>query len=533
MNTEVRVFKCDFLIIGGGIAGLSAAIEASHHGKVILLTKGKTGETATEYAQGGIAAAVDEQKDSPLFHMQDTLDVGAGLSDEGAVKILVNDGVKRVRELIKMGVKFDKIGDVYELALEGAHSHRRILHAGDATGAEIERGLAATLLREKLVDVRNFIYGKDLIIKNGRCIGAEAIDIQNKRKLIFVGRSTMLATGGIGQVYLHNTNPSFATGDGVAMAYRAGADVTDMEFIQFHPTTLFIHDVVETRFLISEAVRGEGAILENVNGERFMLNYHILKELAPRDIVSRSILSEMNRTNSDHVYLNLSPIGEDKIKKRFPKIYEECLKYGIDITKDKIPVTPAAHYFMGGVKIDTDGRTNIPGLYAAGEVSSAGIHGANRLASNSLLDGLVFGYRAAVNAESTNTSPEIDKAIESFTPKFTEQLPPKLAPEETKNLKQQLKALMWEKVGIVRNGRDLKAALSELKKINGKVGYLPDDKDELELKNMATAAILIAQAALNRKESRGAHFRSDYPFQDDINWRHHQIFKKRKLFFLG
>jgi L-aspartate oxidase len=531
MNAGSQVFRCDFLIIGGGIAGLSAAIEASHHGTVILLTKGKTGETATEYAQGGIAAAVDEQKDSPLFHMQDTLDVGAGLSDENAVKVLVNDGVKRVHELIKIGVKFDKIGDVYELALEGAHSHRRILHAGDATGSEIERGLAARLLKEKLVDVRNFIYGKDLLIKNGRCIGAEAIDIQNSRKLIFLARSTMLATGGLGQVYLHNTNPSFATGDGIAMAYRAGAEVSDMEFVQFHPTTLFIRNIVETRFLISEAVRGEGAVLENINGERFMPKYHLLKDLAPRDIVSRSILVEMNRTNSDHVYLNLAPIGAERIGKRFPKIYQECLKYNIDITKDKIPVTPAAHYFMGGVKIDTDGNTNIPGLYAAGEVSSAGVHGANRLASNSLLDGLVFGYRAAVNAESYNKSPDIDKAINGFNPSLKEHVPPKSTPEEIKRQKQALKTIMWEKVGIVRREKDLKLALSELKKIGHKIHYIPDNKDELELKNMATASILIAQAALNRKESRGAHFRSDYPLQDDIHWRKHQVFKKRKLFF--
>jgi L-aspartate oxidase len=532
MNSNGQVFKCDFLIIGGGIAGLSAAIEASHHGTVILLTKGKTGETATEYAQGGIAAAVDEQKDSPLFHMQDTLDVGAGLSDENAVKVLVNEGVKRVHELIKIGVKFDKIGDVYELALEGAHSHRRILHAGDATGSEIERGLAARLLKEKLVDVRNFIYGKDLLIRNNRCIGAEAIDIKNNRKLIFLARSTMLATGGLGQVYLHNTNPSFATGDGIAMAYRAGAEVVDMEFIQFHPTTLFIRNIVETRFLISEAVRGEGAILENIKGERFMPKYHLLKDLAPRDIVSRSILVEMNRTNSDHVYLNLDPIGAEKIAKRFPKIYEECLKYNIDITKDKIPVTPAAHYFMGGIKIDTDGRTNIHGLYAAGEVSSAGVHGANRLASNSLLDGLVFGYRAAVNAENYNKTTEIDRTINAFRAEMTDHLPPKLQPDEIRRQKQELKTIMWEKVGIVRREKDLKIALSGLKKIENKMNYIPDNKDELELKNMAIASILIAQAALNRKESRGAHFRSDHPLQDDIHWRRHQIFKKRKLFFL-
>jgi L-aspartate oxidase len=533
MSIEDRVFKCDLLIIGGGIAGLSAAIEASHHGEVILLTKGKTGESATEYAQGGIAAAIDEEKDSPLFHMQDTLDVGVGLSDETAVKILVNDGVKRVHELIKMGVQFDKIGEVYELALEGAHSHRRILHAGDATGSEIERGLAATLLKQKLVDVRNFICGKDLIIKNKRCIGAEVIDVQNAKKLVFLAKATLLATGGVGQVYLHNTNPSFATGDGIAMAYRAGAEVTDMEFVQFHPTTLFISNIVETRFLISEAVRGEGAILENVKGQRFMPKYHLLKELAPRDVVSRSILAEMNETSSDHVYLNLAPIGADKIKKRFPKIHEECLKHGLDITKVKIPVTPAAHYFMGGVKIDTDGRTNIPGLYAAGEVSSSGIHGANRLASNSLLDGLVFGYRAALDAVHQIHSPGIDKSIESYKPKLTGQMPPELAPDEVKRLKQELKTVMWDKVGIIRNGKELWSAIFELKKIHGKIKHIPDNKEELELKNMAATSILITQAALNRKESRGAHNRSDFPLQDDIHWRRHQVFKKRKLFFPG
>jgi L-aspartate oxidase len=533
MNSAENVINCDLLIIGGGIAGLSAAIEASHGGKVILLTKGKTGETATEYAQGGIAAAIDEEKDSPLFHMQDTLDVGAGLSDESAVKILVNEGVKRVHELINMGVKFDKIGDVYELALEGAHSHRRILHAGDATGSEIERGLAATLLKEKLVDVRNFICGKDLIIKNNRCIGAEVIDTQNRRKMVFLAKATLLATGGVGQVYLHNTNPSFATGDGIAMAYRAGAELTDMEFVQFHPTTLFISNIVETRFLISEAVRGEGAILENIQGERFMPKYHLLKELAPRDVVSRSILAEMNATNSDHVFLNLSPIGAAKIKTRFPKIYEECLERGIDITKEKIPVTPAAHYFMGGVKIDTDGRTNIAGLYAAGEVSSSGIHGANRLASNSLLDGLVFGYRSAINAMQQKDSPEIGKAIKSYRPELTEQAPSILPPEEIKLLKQKLKTIMWEKVGIIRNGKELRSAIFELKKIDGKIKYIPDNKDELELKNMAATSLLIAQAAYNRKESRGAHNRTDFPLQDDLHWRRHQVFKKRKRFFPG
>jgi len=526
-----HIFKCDFLIIGGGIAGLSAAIEASHNGSVILLTKGKTGETATEYAQGGIAAAIDEQKDSPLFHMQDTLDTGAGLCDEEAVKTLVTDGVSRVHEMIKWGVKFDKIGESYELGLEGAHSHRRILHAGDATGAEIERALAVKLLKEGLVDVRNYVYGKDLIIKNKRCIGAEAIDIKNNKKLLFISRSTLLATGGLGQVFLHNTNPSFATGDGIAMAYRAGAEVTDMEFVQFHPTTLFIHDIVETRFLISEAVRGEGAILENVKGERFMPRYHLLKDLAPRDIVSRSILGEMKKTGSDHVYLNLSPIGADKIKKRFPKIYEECLKHNIDITEQKIPVTPAAHYFMGGVRINIEARTSIPGLYAAGETSAAGIHGANRLASNSLLDGLVFGYRAAIDAVAYNRTIEIEEAMDSFTPSINKLRPPTLTADKIGELKQKLKAVMWEKVGIIRKGNGLKEAVSEITKMDKRIRHVSDDKDELELKNMLTVSLLIAKAALERRESRGAHYRIDCPVQDDKNWKKHLVYKKMSRLF--
>jgi len=302
--------------------------------------------------------------------------------------------------------------------------------------------------------------------------------------------------------------------------------------VQFHPTTLFIHGVVETRFLISEAVRGEGAILENVNGERFMPRYHLLKELAPRDIVSRSILEEMRRTNSDHVYLNLAPIGADRIKHRFPKIYEECLKYKIDITKDKIPVTPAAHYFMGGVKIDTSGRTNIAGLYAAGEVSSAGIHGANRLASNSLLDGLVFGYRAAVDSISYTRSTEIDKAISEYHLKRSKQMPPRLKYEEIQNMKEKLKTIMWDKVGIIRKGSDLKHALSEIARMSKRINYMPDNKFELEIKNMLSVSLLISQAALARKESRGAHFRTDFPMQDDIHWRRHQVFKRRNLFNL-
>ena len=518
----------DFLIIGGGIAGLSAAIEAGHKGKVILLTKGKTGESATEYAQGGIAAAIDEEKDSPLYHLEDTLEAGAGLCDEKAVEILVKEGVKRVHELIEMGARFDKIGESYELTLEGAHRHRRILHAGDATGAEIERALAARLLKENLVDVRNFIYGKDLIIKDGICLGATAIDVRQQKELQFLSYATTLATGGLGQVYLHNTNPRFATGDGVAMAYRAGGDVTDMEFVQFHPTTLLERPAPEEKplFLISEAVRGEGAILLNTKGERFMPRYHDLAELAPRDIVARAIVSEMQKTASDHVYLRASIIGAEKIKKRFPTIYEECLKRGFDITKDDIPVSPAAHYAMGGVKTNLNGQTKIAGLYAAGEVASVGVHGANRLASNSLLDGLVFGHRAAL-AAAEYISTLKKKKPEFLTFKIESQsLKSNLSDAACQKLKLEIKKFMWEDAGIIRSGEGLLRALKKLKEIEKNLDFIPQTGQELELKNMTLVAYLIARAALDRHESRGAHFRTDFPNQDDVHWKKHLVYSK-------
>ncbi len=519
-----NIFYCDFLIIGGGIAGLSAAIEASHNGSVILLTKGKTGETATEYAQGGIAAAIDEEKDSPVFHLEDTLEAGAGLCEQEAVEILVKDGVKRVHELIKLGCQFDKIGESYELAMEGAHRHRRILHAGDATGAEIERALAAKLLKEKLVDVRNFVYGKELLIKDGKYIGATAIDVQVNKELIFLSQAIILATGGLCQVYLHNTNPKFATGDGVAMAYRAGAEVMDMEFIQFHPTTLHIKGQTEERFLISEAVRGEGAVLLNRNGERFMPNYHPNADLAPRDIVTRAIIEEMKKTNSENVYLSLKAIDAEKIKERFPTIYSECLKYGIDITRKDIPVSPSAHYSMGGVKTDTNGKTNIEGLYTAGEVASLGIHGANRLASNSLLDGLVFGYRAAISA--TSYISRFREDLTSLMPERILEKPCRLKEFELQRIKLIIKTTMWEDVGIIRSADGLGRALQKLERIESQLDFDPGTSEELEIKNMALVAKLITKAALDRKESRGAHFRTDYPNQDDVNWKRHLVYKK-------
>ena len=517
---------CDFLIIGGGIAGLSAALEVSHSGKVILLTKGKTGESATEYAQGGIAAAVDEEKDSPIYHLEDTLEAGAGLCDEEAVKILVSDGVQRVKELIKVGARFDKIGETLDLTLEGAHKHRRILHAGDATGAEIERALAARILKEKLAQVRNFVYGKDLVLHNGICIGAHAHKIDGTEEYTFLSPTVILATGGLCQVYLHNTNPRFATGDGVAMAYRAGAEVQDMEFIQFHPTTLAMRGKEERRFLISESVRGEGAILLNSKGEHFMPKYHKMADLAPRDVVSRAILEEMKKTSSDCVFLSLEKIEKKKIKERFPTIYEGCLEYGIDITRDKIPVSPAAHYSMGGIKIDTDGRTTVPGLFAAGEVTSVGVHGANRLASNSLLDGLVFGKRAgaAAIAYAAQFKKENPELLPSFKRKRAETVKSNLTKGDLNKLRLTLKNVMWENVGILRSAEGLNKALSELAKIEAKLKFTPRNEAEIELNNMVLVSKLITKAALDRTESRGAHYRTDYPKQDD-GWKKHLIYK--------
>ncbi|MBU1026300.1 MAG: L-aspartate oxidase [Candidatus Margulisbacteria bacterium] len=521
--------KCDYLIIGGGIAGLSAAMEAAKYGKVIVLTKGKAGEGATEKAQGGIAAAIDQIRDSTQFHFEDTIAAGAGLCDEKAVRILVTEGVERVKELIEMGARFDRAeteaGGGFALALEGAHKRRRILHAGDATGEEIQRTLGSKVVSEKLADIYQYTLGIDLIVENGKCLGVNALDLKSNKTETFIANSTIITTGGLGQVYLYTTNPEVATGDGIAMAYRAGAAVTDMEFVQFHPTSLVqfedLKDIIALpRFLISEAVRGEGAMLLNTKGERFMQKYDVKGELAPRDIVSRAIYKEMKENNSDHVFLSLVKVGAEKIKKRFPVIYHTCLERGLDITKDNIPVAPSAHYFMGGIKTDVDGKTNIANLYAAGECASLGVHGANRLASNSLLDGLVFGHRAALAARSeirnhkseTNPKSEITKAH--------------LKDKELQRFKLIIKSNMWKEVSIVRSKESLLQAQKMINEVDRKLDFEPAAKEEIELKNLTLLAKLITQAALDRPESRGAHYRSDFPKSDDKNWKKHLVYKK-------
>lgn len=521
------MIKCDFLIIGGGIAGLSAALEASKYGKVSLLTKGKIGETATEKAQGGIAAAIDQIQDSTQFHFEDTIAAGAGLCDEKAVKILVTEGVDRVKELIEMGAQFDRAeteaGGGYALALEGAHKRRRILHAGDATGLEIQRTLGRKILEEKKVQIFQNTIGVELVVKENHCQGAVSFDLDQKEYLPFAAKATIIATGGIGQLYLYTTNPDFATGDGIALAYRAGAEVTDMEFVQFHPTSLVqfkeFEDIVALpHFLISEAVRGEGGVLLNKNGERFV------QELAPRDVVSRAIVAEMKKTDSNHVLLSLANIGAEKIKNRFPVIYKTCLERGLDISKDPIPVAPAAHYFMGGIKTDINGKTNITGLYAAGECASLGVHGANRLASNSLLDGLVFGHRAARYAADSPLLLKEGLLERAHEPHQTH--PPKLKEVELQRLRLVIKSCMWNGVGIERSETGLNDAIKKLTFVENQLNFTPKTNVELELLNMAQVAKLIAQAALDRTESRGAHYRTDYPKTDDLNWQRHLVYKK-------
>ncbi|HEY5599333.1 MAG TPA: L-aspartate oxidase, partial [Candidatus Manganitrophaceae bacterium] len=393
----VSEVKTDFLVIGGGVAGLRAAFGASRYGKVILLNKGLKSESNSQFAQGGIAAALNEDEEGVQSHYQDTLDAGRGLCREAAVKALVEEGPQRIHELIAWGAKFDKIGAEFALAKEGAHSRRRILRAkGDATGHEIVRALKSKARKQKNISIRNGYFTVDLLMEGAVCRGAWALDERRGLPALFLAERVILATGGAGQVYRRTTNPPVATGDGIAMALRAGAVLEDMEFFQFHPTSLALPSAPS--FLLSEAMRGEGAILRDGEGKPFMDRYHPDAELAPRDLVTRAIWDKMLHGDRPHVFLDLTHLNASFVRERFPKIYATCLRYGVDITKEPIPVAPSAHYLIGGVKTDLFGETTLQRLWAVGEVACVGVHGANRLASNSLLEGLVFGARAADSA---------------------------------------------------------------------------------------------------------------------------------------
>ena len=502
--------ECDFLIIGSGIAALRAALELADAGETLVLTKGAAEQGSTAFAQGGIAAAVSSD-DSPALHAADTLAAGDGLCRTPAVHLLTERGPDYVRELIAWGARFDRADDGQAaLAREAAHSVRRVLHARDATGREISRVLWQRVSALPHVQVLEHALALDLVVDGGRCQGAWFLDAQGERGVVVAG-ATLLATGGAGRVFRETTNPPVATGDGIAIAYRAGARVADLEFVQFHPTAL---DVEGTpRFLLSEALRGEGAALVNAAGERFMRDRDPEGDLAPRDRLARAIAREADRTGAQ-VCLTLEHLQPEFVHRRFPTIAATCRRVGLDLARDRIPVGPAAHYLMGGVDVDLDGRTAVDGLFAAGEVACSGVHGANRLASNSLLEGLVFG--ALAGAAMRRDQPA------SGTPRGALRLPaagaasPAALPSED-----EVRGLLWRDVGLFRDGRRLARAVETLAAWEAALPQAPPDADAARLASLVTVGCLMARAALRREESRGAHYRADFPERNDIDWSRH------------
>jgi L-aspartate oxidase len=542
---------CDFLVIGSGIAGISFAIHAAKYGSVVLITKKQDSDSNTNYAQGGIACVLNSN-DSFESHINDTVVAGAGLCDNEAVKIMVSEGPARILELLDYGAQFSVVNggsaemsdnaeskNPYNLHLgrEGGHSADRIVHARDLTGRELEAKLLKKLRELKNISILENHCAIELItghhIKNAanqyECFGAYVLDSVNRHIFAVSAKVTCLASGGAGRVYLHSTNPSIATGDGVAMAYRAGAKVANMEFIQFHPTTLF-HEKANS-FLISEALRGYGAVLRNAAGEEFMKKYHPQGPLAPRDIVARAIDNEMKVSGLPCVYLDVTHKDNESTVAHFPNIYDKCLSFGIDITQHLIPVVPAAHYMCGGVVVDYCGNTDIENLYACGETASTGVHGANRLASNSLLEALVFSYRAAVNASKRLhncrkiSAEDIPQWDDSGTTDFEEWI------LLSHNL-QEIQSVMWDYVGIVRSNLRLGRALRRInlleKEIEDFYKRTKITPQLLELRNIVTTAKLIIVSALKRKESRGLHYTTDYPEQNKRGWKKNTILSNRR-----
>ncbi len=512
------VKEYDYVIIGSGIAGLYTALLAREHGSVLEITKGSIDECNTRFAQGGIAAAIGTN-DSPQLHFQDTIAAGAGLSDEESVRILVTEAPDRIMELVALGVPFDTQEGEIALTREAAHSVPRILHAGgDSTGEHIETTLS-NRAKASGIRIREYSLVTDIIVKNNTVKSIMVMDTKSDAVEEIGCRFLVLATGGAGRLFRFNTNPDVATGDGISLAFRAGAEISDMEFFQFHPTALRMPGV--TPFLISEAVRGEGGILRDASGRAFMQDYTPERDLAPRDIVARSILYEMEKTGTDNMFLDVTHLPLRTVTTRFPNIYRVCLQQGIDINKEMIPVAPAAHYMIGGVRTNHWGATNINGLYACGETACTGLHGANRLASNSLQEALVFGRRIVRHTIGAgDATPDIDEQ-DYIHNKLQERhpSPPAVAPSL-----RALQELLWEKVGIIRDARGLNEAAGILAAWDA--GMLPPvDRPTHELCNLVVAGRLMTEAALLREESRGAHSRSDFP-EPSPNWQKHLVFTK-------
>lgn len=520
----------DYIVVGSGIAGLTFAIKAAEHGRVALITKKARAESNTNYAQGGVACVTSEE-DSFDLHVRDTLEAGDGLCDPEVVRSIISDGPERIGELIEWGVEFDRRqnGDREELDLgrEGGHSKRRVLHSRDVTGRAIEQALLKKVEESPNIEVLENHMAVDVITSgklgfasDNRCLGLYALDPEAGEVITLRSHRVVIATGGCGKVYLYTTNPDIASGDGVAMAWRAGATIANMEFIQFHPTCLY-HPEAKS-FLISEALRGEGGVLVDGRGREFADRYHPRGSLAPRDVVARAIDAEMKRTGQKCVYLDISSKPAEFIKERFPNIYETCLSFGIDITKRPIPVVPAAHYQCGGVLTDANGATSIRGLYAIGEVACTGLHGANRLASNSLLEGVVIAHRAVghlLRREPPGRKPFEETTLPEWRSGNVQDVDEMVVIYHNWD---EIRRLMWDYVGIVRTDKRLRRAAARLRNLQHEVQEFywnfKLNTDLLELRNLVTTAGLIVDCALARKESRGLHYTLDYPERDDARW---------------
>jgi len=529
----------DFIVIGSGVAGLTFALKVCKFGSVGIITKDKLEESATKYAQGGIASVMAAD-DSFELHVRDTMETGRGLCHEDFVRIACGEGPSRIRELINLGAQFDLRGTEFDLGKEGGHSKRRILHSHDLTGWEIEKTLIEAVHAEKNIEIFEHHMAIDLITKarlddkiqpgssDDEALGLYVLNHKTNQVETMVGDVILLASGGAGKVYLYTSNPDTATGDGISVAYRAGAKIANMEFFQFHPTCLF-HPKAKS-FLISETVRGEGGILRLENGDTFMERYHEMGCLAPRDVVARAIDHEMKKSGDDCVYLDVTHLEGYRIRERFPNIYQTCLEFGFDMSKERIPVVPAAHYMCGGLVVDVNGQTNIKRLFASGEVCFSGLHGANRLASNSLLEGLVLSHRAVDKAvgllkESKNSRNQLDR-IPEWDPGNAVDSDESVVVSHNWD---EIRRLMWNYVGIVRSDKRLKRAERRiqllLEEIQEYYWNFKITKDTLELRNIAITAQLIIQGALSRKESRGLHFNLDHLDMDDENWKRDNIFQ--------